>query len=184
MQCRTSGVHIDEGVSLLSLIRNLTVSTKTRITTTLIICFSMCHYHSPSRTIYLILAGVGYCVMFIRLRFCQNLLSDKQRTTPHFLFSTDQPYRSWMATKFFVAMSKCKFCGSTAFGGCMNSPHGKHEHQQIGDRCVYCGSTAYGGCINSPSKKHKHESGYGRCVYCGSTAYGGCTLSPSGKHEH
>ena len=80
-------------------------------------------------------------------------------------------------------MSKCKFCGSTAFGGCMNSPHGKHEHQQIGDRCVYCGSTAYGGCINSPTRKHKHESGYGKCVYCGSTAYGGCTMSPSGKHE-
>ena len=86
LQCRTSGVHIDEGVSLLSLIRNLTVSTKTRITTTLIICFSMCHYYSPSRTAYPILTGVGYCVMFIRLRFCQNLLSDKQRTTPHFLF--------------------------------------------------------------------------------------------------
>jgi len=49
---------------------------------------------------------------------------------------------------------------------------------------VYCGSTAYGGCINSPTRKHKHESGYGKCVYCGSTAYGGCTMSPSGKHEH
>lgn len=126
----------------------------------------------------------GIVSSFILLWVRHNLQIDKRNRLHTFFFSTDQPYRSWMATKFFVAMSKCKFCGSTAFGGCMNSPHGKHEHQQIGDRCVYCGSTAYGGCINSPSKKHKHESGYGRCVYCGSTAYGGCTLSPSGKHEH
>ena len=116
--------------------------------------------------------------------FCYNLPLDRRNRLHAFFLLLTQPYRSQMATKKLVAMSKCKFCGSTAFGGCMNSPHGKHEHQQIGDRCVYCGSTAYGGCINSPTRKHKHESGYGKCVYCGSTAYGGCTMSPSGKHEH
>ena len=111
MQCRTSGVHIDEGVSLLSLIRNLTVSTKTRITTTLIICFSMCHYYSPSRTIYLILAGVGYCVMFIRLRFCQNLLSDKQRTTPHFLFDKISHFGvEWIIR--CMSFKICSFCNT------------------------------------------------------------------------
>lgn len=137
----------------------------------------------PHKTLY-ISDYIFFCYAFLFIFDFPNPLSKHILQFHAFFFSTDQPYRSWMATKFFVAMSKCKFCGSTAFGGCMNSPHGQHEHQQIGDRCVYCGSTAYGGCINSPSKKHKHESGYGRCVYCGSTAYGGCTLSPSGKHEH
>ena len=137
------------------------------------------HSACPILHIY---SSVGYCIVY-SLRVRHNLQLDRRNRLHTFCLLLTQPYRSRMATTF-VAMSKCRFCGSTAFGGCMNSPHGKHEHQQIGDRCVYCGSTAYGGCINSPSKKHKHESGYGRCVYCGSTAYGGCTLSPSGKHEH
>lgn len=41
-------------------------------------------------------------------------------------------------------MSKCKYCGSTSFGGCGMSPHGRHEHSDIGDKCVYCGSSGYG----------------------------------------
>lgn len=81
-------------------------------------------------------------------------------------------------------MSKCKFCGSSSFGTCYESPFKKHEHSGIGDKCVYCGSSSYGTCYESPTKKHKHEQGLGKCIYCGSSSYGTCYESPSGKHEH
>ena len=48
LHCPKGQDILDESVSLLSLIRNLTVSSKTRITTTLIICFGMCTlFQSP-----------------------------------------------------------------------------------------------------------------------------------------
>lgn len=80
--------------------------------------------------------------------------------------------------------SKCKYCGSTAFGQCQRSPHKKHEHgDDIGNKCVFCGSTAYGNCSISPTKKHRHGASGGKCAYCGSTALGRCSISPHGNHE-
>lgn len=52
-------------------------------------------------------------------------------------------------------MSKCKFCGSSSFGSCSYSPHGKHEHITDSGHCAFCGSTSYGSCSNSPHGKHE-----------------------------
>ena len=81
-------------------------------------------------------------------------------------------------------MSKCKYCGSSSFGSCSNSPHKKHEHSGLDEKkCVFCGSSSYGSCSKSPFNKHQHGSGNYKCVYCGSTSTGSCSNSPHGKHE-
>lgn len=79
---------------------------------------------------------------------------------------------------------KCKFCGSTGYGACSNSPHPKTPpNTRTMKNTVYCGSTGYVACSNSPHKTHKHGSGANKCVYCGATGSGSCSKSPHGKHE-
>lgn len=51
--------------------------------------------------------------------------------------------------------TKCKFCGSTSYGSCYNSPHGNHQHGSDGEHCIYCGSTSTGSCSRSPHGKHE-----------------------------
>ncbi|MBT0879778.1 MULTISPECIES: hypothetical protein [unclassified Campylobacter] len=54
-------------------------------------------------------------------------------------------------------MSKCKYCGSSSYGGCSYSPHKKHEHIADGSSvCRYCGLNTFGGCSYSPYGKHEH----------------------------
>ena len=80
-------------------------------------------------------------------------------------------------------MSKCRYCGSSAYGSCPKSPNGVHEHIDDDRHCEFCGSSAYGGCPKSPFKRHRHGHGNDKCVWCGSKATGGCPKSPSRRHE-
>ena len=88
--------------------------------------------------------------------------------------------------------SKCKFCGSSSYGSCSRSPHGKHQHIGGDERhCVFCGYTVNSSpCPKSPYFKHQTEYGGNkgsddkRCAFCGSSSYGSCSKSPHGKHQH
>jgi hypothetical protein len=54
-------------------------------------------------------------------------------------------------------------------------------------RCVFCGSSAFGtGCRYGPQGHHFHPSDPKKCSWCGSPAFGpGCRLNPTGKnHVH
>ena len=82
-----------------------------------------------------------------------------------------------------AAMSKCRYCGSSAYGSCPKSPCRVHEHIDDDRHCEFCGSTAYGSCPKSPFKRHRHGHGNDKCVWCGSRATGSCPKSPSGRHE-
>lgn len=80
-------------------------------------------------------------------------------------------------------VSKCKYCNSSSYGYCGQSPHKKHEHDDsCGKKCVYCGSSSYGYCGQGPDKKHRHGA-TGKCRYCGSSSSGYCGQSPHKKHE-
>ena len=61
-------------------------------------------------------------------------------------------------------MSKCRYCGSSAYGGCPKSPNGVHEHIDDDRHCEFCGSSAYGGCPKSPFKRHRNGHGNDKCV--------------------
>lgn len=52
-------------------------------------------------------------------------------------------------------MSQCRYCGSSSYGSCSNSPHGKHEHGHGNNKCKFCGSTSTGSCSSSPHKMHE-----------------------------
>jgi hypothetical protein len=84
-------------------------------------------------------------------------------------------------------VSRCFYCGSTAFGAnCSSAPRGVHQHQTDYRHCEYCGSTAYGlGCSYSPTHIHHHGGGGRRCRWCGSRSTGiDCSYYPTGVHEH
>jgi hypothetical protein len=54
-------------------------------------------------------------------------------------------------------------------------------------RCVFCGSSAYGkGCRYGPKGYHFHPNDPRKCSWCGSPAYGkGCRFNPNGEeHVH
>jgi hypothetical protein len=66
-----------------------------------------------------------------------------------------------------MALSKCIFCGSHAYGkGCPFSPHKYHVHMSNNKKCIYCGSTAIGnGCIFNPfGKIHVHGIDYNQMI--------------------
>lgn len=66
-----------------------------------------------------------------------------------------------------MALSKCMFCGSTAFGrGCPFSPHKYHVHPNNGKRCIYCNSMARGaGCPFNPfGRMHVHGIDFNQMV--------------------
>jgi len=93
--------------------------------------------------------------------------------------------REWWQRRNEV--SRCGYCGSTAFGAnCSSGPRGVHQHQTDYRHCEYCGSTAYGwGCSYSPTHTHRHGGGGGRCRWCGSRSGGiDCWYYPTGVHEH
>ncbi len=60
-------------------------------------------------------------------------------------------------------VSRCVFCGSTAYGkGCRYGPQGHHFHPDDPKKCSWCGSPAFGpGCrLNPTSKNHVHGIDY------------------------
>lgn len=65
-----------------------------------------------------------------------------------------------------MASTKCKYCGSSAYGGTGDSRHPKgsgrdgrrvHVHTHDGAHCIYCGTTALGrtGGSNHPDGVHE-----------------------------
>ena len=81
--------------------------------------------------------------------------------------------------------TKCKFCGSSAYGKCTKSPHGAHEHPSDEKHCAFCGSPSYCKCPKSPYEYHKHGNDGKHCIWCGGggTSTGACVKSPHKKHE-
>lgn len=83
-------------------------------------------------------------------------------------------------------MSRCSYCGGSAYGKpCVYSPNNIHLHEDA-TGCAYCGSSAYGkSCVHSPDKTHIHLGKKG-CIYCGSVVLGsGCARNPNGRmHVH
>jgi len=49
---------------------------------------------------------------------------------------------------------------------------------------MFCGSSSYGSCSLSPHGKHEHGYGHGKCRFCGSSSFGSCSYAPGGHHEH
>ena len=84
--------------------------------------------------------------------------------------------------EIFMA-TKCRYCNSSSYGSCSQSPYKKHEHIDDEKHCEFCGSSSYGSCSNSPFKVHRHGHGGNKCIWCGSTSTGSCSKSPNKVHE-
>jgi len=82
-------------------------------------------------------------------------------------------------------ISRCIYCGSTAYGRCEKSPIKLHQHFANDKHCMFCGSTEYGPCSFSPFGNHHHGPGENKCVFCGKDGdgTGKCKNSPFNWHE-
>ena len=88
-----------------------------------------------------------------------------------------------VALVVLAATSKCRYCGSTAYGN--SCPNGVHVHIDTDANCEYCGYSSYGkSCSFAPRGIHRHGHGNGKCIWCGYNLSGkGCSFAPNGVHE-